>query len=586
MTISSVKNFFGLVLLESIGSLFYLLYQPSNPSRSILWGYSYFRLMLLILVLIMASLIGSLFYKALRNPIWVEQVAKQTHEFKIIHTRFFELLDVLLILFGLFIGIYLFLFLIVSFNITTIATWVSIILFAGWVFLLREYFLSFHGKDMIRNWLTSLWNGWSTKQHQVFWILLTIALLYFIAFIPTNLQGANNSHEFSLHGGDEYVIYPVVVTMLTPQDTFSGTLYNLFIYEDYHYGYSFYLYSAFILLIPRLVFGTGFADHTDFVSIYGKGFADHTQLNLLLLRQFVSILPMILAIWLLVYLVTKNKSIWRSGGMFLMLLLLPGVVKYNQQFWHPDALLLLFIVLTFFFLRKDNFHFRRNFFFAAATCGLAIATKLFGFFFFLAVAGYLVAGVIKKFLSFRKMLIIGSVFIVVMCVVILQASPFLLLSSARGVMFNTIQEKKGEIAYGYDEPDPEKIYTTGLDSWMRFFELYYTERLFFYFLLSGLVLASLIGSEKYLSRLLLAWCLVVGIYLIYFVAVKSNQYMLPFMLPFYSGAFILPSILEKQNSTFLGRWLEKPPAHWIVWVITLVFCISQFAINLSKLYLP
>ena len=214
-------------------------------------------------------------------------------------------------------------------------------------------------------------------QRRVFWMLAIVGVLYFAAFIPPNLQGAENKERFFTTGGDEYVIYPIPVRMLTPGSTFEQTLYFSFVYEDYHYGYPFYAASALVLLPVRLMFG--------------ESFGEQTQLNLLLLRQLTSVLPMIGAAGILVYLGTRFKHRWRALALFLLLLSIPGVFKYNLRFWHPDGLMILFISLTLFFLARDRLRLGSNFVLAALCCGLASAVKLYGFFFFLAVAGVLAA---------------------------------------------------------------------------------------------------------------------------------------------------------------------------------------------------
>ncbi len=155
--------------------------------------------------------------------------------------------------------------------------------------------------------------------------------------------------------GDEYVTYPNVVRILTPGKTFFETRANLFLYEDYHYGYPFYAMSALALLPVRLLFGLDWTQHM--------------QLNLLILRQVINVLPMILSAGLLVYLQTRFHSPWKSLALFAFLLSIRGVVRNHIWWWHPDALTVLLVVLTLFFLDRDRLRFGRNFYFAAVACG-------------------------------------------------------------------------------------------------------------------------------------------------------------------------------------------------------------------------
>ena len=91
---------------------------------------------------------------------------------------------------------------------------------------------------------------------------------------------------------DEPAQYPAIIRMLTPAPSSPQSLYRFFAYQIYFYGFPYYFYSAVPVLLPlKLIFGLG-----------------NLQLNMLVLRQFVSVLPMIAAIMLLVYLQTKFES--------------------------------------------------------------------------------------------------------------------------------------------------------------------------------------------------------------------------------------------------------------------------------------
>src|SRR5512135_383703 len=130
------------------------------------------------------------------------------------------------------------------------------------------------------------------------WIVALLALAYFICFIPPNARGARDIPHFV--SGDEAVTYPYVVHMLEPSQDIHELWWRLIIYGDYHYGYPFYL-SSFLSLLPlRLATGDLF-------------FAN-VQLNLLILRQAISVLPIILAAVLLVYLQTRFRKPLASAG--------------------------------------------------------------------------------------------------------------------------------------------------------------------------------------------------------------------------------------------------------------------------------
>ena len=208
-------------------------------------------------------------------------------------------------------------------------------------------------------------------QKKIFLALLLIGLLYFALFIPPNSLGAQSEGMLAKTSIDEPVTYPYVVRMLTPAHSPKELFERWVIYGDYHYGYPFYFLSALVVLPVRLS--------------TGALFVNHTSLNLLLLRQLISVLPMLAACILMVYLVTAFRSAWQSILLLAVLLTTRGIVRSNLQWWHPDGLSILAVILTLFFLNRDRLRFGPSFYLAAVFCGIAAGIKLAGFFFFLAI---------------------------------------------------------------------------------------------------------------------------------------------------------------------------------------------------------
>ena len=159
---------------------------------------------------------------------------------------------------------------------------------------------------------------------------------------------------------DEYAQYPYVIHMLTPGETFYQSVRNFVVYLHYYYGYPFYFFSALSLLPVKWIFGSDWALQTPLI--------------MLVLRQMINVLPILLSIYLLVWLQTRFKSRLRSILLFLLLISLAAVFA-NNLWWHPDSLLTFFSVLTIFFLVKDEFHFGKYFYLSAVSCGLAFAIR-------------------------------------------------------------------------------------------------------------------------------------------------------------------------------------------------------------------
>jgi hypothetical protein len=323
--------------------------------------------------------------------------------------------------------------------------------------------------------------------------------------------------------------------------------------------------SASVLIVPRV--------------IYGETFGQEVQLNIFLLRQFISVLPMTLALILLVYLVTRFEDKLLSVGMFVFLLFVPGVVKYNVQFWHPDGIILLLTVLTFFFLGRDQLRFERNFYLAAVTCALSLAIKLFGAFFVLAIAGYLLAGWLQKALTFRKMVLAGLGFLLVMVGAIAISSPTYLVPYAVRTALGTWVSQQNALLQGYAIPDPAGVYQTGLANSLHFFSIYYMKNHIFFLSAASLVVGSFWGTRKYLSRIILAWCVVIGFFLINFAAMKSVHYMLPLMIPLYSGLFLLPFIGQPADDSKASLFISKPLTQKILWGLLIIVSGIQFISN-------
>jgi hypothetical protein len=265
-------------------------------------------------------------------------------------------------------------------------------------------------------------------------------------------------------------------------------------------------------------------------------------------------------------------------------LLIPAVIKYNYRFWHPDGIILLLVVLTFYFLQKDKLRFGRFFYLAAVTCGLATAIKLFGLFFVLTIGGYLLAGLLQRVLRFRKMVLAGLSFLLILVATIIISSPSLMAPYLVRGALQSWQGKNVEMTYGYNEPDPTGDYQTGLPTWIRFFDLYYMKSYFFYFACFALVAGSIWGSQTYLNRILLTWSVVLGGYLVYFVVVKSYHYMMPLMVPLHASVFLFPALADGKGSSPVQSFLARPLSRKLLWAITIVLCGSQLVFNIMAIF--
>ena len=443
--------------------------------------------------------------------------------------------------------------------------WAALASFQAWLVFRLAYAAEYRQRPTLAVRLREKWQGWRPVQRKTLIVLTVLGLVYFIGFMPGNYLLDHQGH-FYTHS-DEAVIYPDVAKVLVWHGTILDVVHLVIEQWPWWYGYPYLPLSAAVLLVPRLVLG--------------ENYANNIQLNMFLLRQVISVLPMILSLMLLIYLVNRFKSLWQSIAMFVFLALVPGVVKFNHRFWHPDSIIILLILLTFHFLEKDRLRFSKYFYFAAVTCGLTVAIKLWGLFFILAIGGYLLAGLLRKQLTFRRAVLSGLGFILAMVGTVLITSPGLIAPYIARVAMESWTQQQGSILHGYVEADPTNVYGTGLANWLRFFGFYFMQPFFFFFAVVSLLAGSLWGNRKTINRLILAWSAATGFYLINFSAMKNFQYMLPLMMPLFLGALMFPSLAQGGLDPNLPAFFRNPLTGKVLWAITILVVLAQFTINLD-----
>jgi hypothetical protein len=271
---------------------------------------------------------------------------------------------------------------------------------------------------------------------------------------------------------------------------------------------------------------------------------------MLVRRQFASLLPMLVALLLLVYM-QDGFCTYRSPLLYAFLLSIPAVVQ-NNLWWHPDGLTLLLCVLTLFFLWRDNLSFKHNFILAAVMSGVATATKLVGAYFFLAVGLTLVLGLVLRKASWKKLLVMALAYLLVMGVSFIAANPFLLSSWQRTAYWYIFNKQAFLLAEGYGV-----VYETGLAAAWPLLRQYYGAALFLFVALGATLWSAIRGKQRLLHGLILAWFAPVTI-LVIFVTHFKFQYWLPVALPLFSSlAVLLPGKLDWPQTVSKSSWTGK-----------------------------
>lgn len=405
-----------------------------------------------------------------------------------------------------------------------------------------------------------------TQQKSTLRVLTLLGLIYFIIFIFPNASTMGSDNPVVYLHKDEAMIFPPIERMLRLEGNLSNIWGNLIVYGDYHYGFPFFFLSALVLLPLRL--------------IRGPEFIRDLPLNFLILRQMINVLPMILTAGVLAWVQTHFKSLWKSVFIYLFILTIPAVVRSNMHWWHPDSLMLLSIALTFFFLDRDDLRLGNNFYFAAITCGMATAIKLYGFFFFLAIPLYLLIAWRRGKLVLKKVIMAAGLFVLLMSLTIVLSNPFLFYGPPREEMLAIQRFKTVELAEGYSHED-SVYYSLGPKYWRWTLNTSYGRpwRLQGLFLL--LVFGCFFGGRKEINRLILAWAIPIGIYVLWFVSPKPDHYLLPLTVPAASAVLALvngvePWIMEKSG------W--KKYAGWILVILFIVFIMPQIVFHFTRSY--
>lgn len=393
----------------------------------------------------------------------------------------------------------------------------------------------------------------TATQKQVFTILLFISLAYFTAFIFPNNSGAKDEMMISLFEPDEFAQYPVVTQMLEPDGSRNQTIYNFIAYGHYYYGSPFYISSALLLLPLKLTQDLA-----------------NTQLNMLLLRQFISILPILGALLLLTHLQTKFNSPVKSIGLFIFLLSVSAVVE-NNLWWHVDSLAVFFVVLTLFLLDRDDGRFGLNFALAAVATGLAAGTKVIGLFFVLTIPAYLLIGILSKKLTWRAAILKGILFVGLMAAAIVISNPFLLLENQRAEMIKTLTRQSRSMSEGWT-----LTYAKGPASWLGIIEELYGQLIFIALAFLALILGIWRGENRTRHLLIATWALPLGLYVLFTIAIKPTHFFLPILLPVYSSLIVF--------FEFPPFNAEKPPKpiSWLWGGLILAVIAWQFVIYINR----
>lgn len=403
-----------------------------------------------------------------------------------------------------------------------------------------------------------------TSLNRVSWIVLVISLAYFLLLCLPNAYGARDEGTLLATSVDEPVTYAVLTHMFRPADSLKSAVMHWVIYGDYHYGFIFYFFSGLVLLSVQWITGN---------------LQSQTALNLWILRQMVSVLPMLLAILILVSKQTGFNSLRLTLPLLFVMLTMPAVLRNNIQWWHPDALSIFTVVLTLVFLDRDKFQFNLFFFLAAAACGLAVGIKLAGIFFVITIPAYLVVGWLYHRIRFGKMLLFGLVFVMIMSAVAILSNPFVFIPAERQKLVDIQLYKTQELDQGNGKMNIDDAKSPSAWNWTL--NTWFGHPLFLAFVFLSLIIGCIWGSNRIFNLLILSYALPYAIFLLFFVAVKPDHYWLPIMIPAFSSLLSIPMALKDR---FIPWFAQRPRLSTVVSALVVVVLFVYIGYSLFRPY--
>ncbi len=391
-------------------------------------------------------------------------------------------------------------------------------------------------------------------EKRTFIIIIAIGLVYLLLFYFPNTIGADDHQMIAVFEPDEAAQLSPTLNMIERSENLKKSVLRFFFYNYYFYGFPFFAYSAFLLIPFRLL-----------------GEISNFPLIMLILRQAVSVLPMILSLILIVYFQTKFKSRRISILLFIFMLVIPGIF-FNNLWWHPDSLSFLFVAATFYFLVKDDFKFSWDFYFAALFCGFATGTKWTGMFFFLTIPTYVIWAVIVKKINVRKAIFSAFLFVTFMVSGILISNPILVYSNVRLEYLKIFQWQSNVISAGY-----EVYYDRGISHILAMINQYYGNIGFYIILLLGTIWGIVKDKRRLINVLILTFFIPYIIYQTFFVATKI-QYLLPPMIPLLSTIINLFDIIKDLwgTKTIKGSGWKKTVSVFLSAMIIVQFGLFIF----------
>lgn len=182
-------------------------------------------------------------------------------------------------------------------------------------------------------------------------LILGISIVVFLILAYLNYRHLNIGF-LSLYSIDEYAFHQSLLNMYDGLTNFS--IGKLFSFNFYSYGFGFFILNS-LAAAPFIASG-------------------NTEMTIYIPRIITSLFA-VGSLWYLYKIAALYSDKYFSLLLSVVLLTMPGFWK-NAMWFHPDWMMTFFIILSVYFFCKDEWNFKKYFWWSGIAFGLALGTKI------------------------------------------------------------------------------------------------------------------------------------------------------------------------------------------------------------------
>ena len=282
-------------------------------------------------------------------------------------------------------------------------------------------------------------------------IIITNSVLVILACLNYKYLNIGFLSNYSI---DEYAFHGSLLNMYEGLITLD--IKKLFSFDFYSYGFCFFFLNL-LAVIPFIA-------------------SDNIEMSIYIPRIITSLFA-VGSIWYIYKIAKLHVNVYSSILVSVIVLTMPGFWK-NAMWFHPDWMMTFFIVLTIYFFQKDNWDFKKYFWWASIALGFSFATKVQAITFMPFVFVYVFFDNIKdkNFENFSKRIKLMFKFICLTLLLFIVANPYLLHPTGLKAFMSSFTKNMNSNATNHGS----YIKTTIADKISNAIDLYYLNTFVFY----------------------------------------------------------------------------------------------------------